>query len=130
MASLATDSISTGSFKQRRTSGNKRLPWEDANENQSNATNLNQIVPKVMRSREVAPLKAFPLTDELDFVNGTLNNNHNNNTNNVSNKPSSYPASTSYQEKYLKKLQLNNNDSKLAHQNFKNDSHQGIKGKR
>ena len=122
MASIATESISTGSFKQRRPSGNKRLPWEDANENQS--SNTNQTVHKVMRSREVAPLKAFPLTDELDFVNGTLNNASNNHTNN-NNKSSSYPSSTSYQEKYLKKLQLNNNDPKFIHQNSKNNSHQG-----
>lgn len=112
MASLDNNNIaiSTGSFKQRRPSGNKRLPWEEVNDNQITS---HQNVPKVMRSREVAPLKAFPLTDELDFVNGTLN------AANSNMKPSTYPASTSYQEKYLKKLQ--SNDSKPS----KNDPQHG-----
>ena len=56
-------SISSGSF--RRSSGNKRLPWEDQLDNQT--------TPKVVHSREVAPLKAFPLHDEFDFVNASSN---------------------------------------------------------
>lgn len=54
--------ISTGSF--RRPSGTRRLPWEEAQNN----TSLN--VPNTTRSREVAPLKAFPLNDELELING------------------------------------------------------------
>ncbi len=68
-------SISTGSF--RRPSSSKRMPWDDlndqniANSNNGQGSNNNGI-PKVMRSREVAPLKAFPLNDEFEF----LNSNH------------------------------------------------------
>ena len=69
-----TKSISTGSF--RRPSGSKRMPWDeliDQNLNSNNGLNNNSSsVPKVMRSREVAPLKAFPLNDEFEF----LNSNH------------------------------------------------------
>ena len=53
----------------------KRLPWEIDQYN-SNAS-LNSInsnvnmpnVPKVMRSREVAPLKAFPFEENVDSTN-------------------------------------------------------------
>lgn len=48
--------ISSGSF--RRPSATKRLPWEDSNS-----------APKAAKSREVAPLRAFPLNDEPDFLN-------------------------------------------------------------
>jgi hypothetical protein len=111
--------ISTGSFKQRRSSGTKRLPWEEVNENNNQNNNNQQQVPKVMRSREVAPLKAFPLTDELDFVNGSLANANNNNNNN---KQSTYPASTSYQEKYLKKLHINTNENNIKSNNNNNNN--------
>lgn len=60
-----TQQISTVSF--RRPSASKRLPWEEA----SPTNNSNQI-PKVNRSREVAPLKAFPLNDEFDILNSKL----------------------------------------------------------
>ena len=55
-------SISSGSF--RRSSGNKRLPWEEAPLNEQNTQ-------KVVHT--VAPLKAFPLNDDSDSVsNGEL----------------------------------------------------------
>ena len=50
-------SISSGSF--RRTSGSKRLPWEDATPNDQNMS-----TQKVVHT--VAPLKAFPFNDEFD----------------------------------------------------------------
>ncbi|CAF0703596.1 unnamed protein product [Brachionus calyciflorus] len=86
--------ISTGSF--RRPSGTKRLPWEE-----TNSQNNSIPVPKVNKSREVAPLKAFPLNDDLEIVNDiSINNNMANTTRNTV-----YPSTSSYQEKYLKKLQ-------------------------
>lgn len=57
--------ISSVSF--RRPSASKRLPWEETIANNG----LNNI-PKVSRSREVAPLKAFPLNDEFDILAGKL----------------------------------------------------------
>lgn len=57
--------ISTVSF--RRPSASKRLPWEEAI-----PTSNSNTVPKVTRSREVAPLKAFPLNDEFDVLTGIL----------------------------------------------------------
>ena len=54
--------ISTGSF--RRPSGTRRLPWEDVQNNSSSNP------PNTTRSREVAPLKAFPLNDELELIQG------------------------------------------------------------
>lgn len=51
--------ISTGSF--RRVSATKRMPWDDLGD--FGVPNPVSI-PKVMRSREVAPLKAFPLNDD------------------------------------------------------------------
>lgn len=62
------NNISTGSF--RRPSGTKRLPWDEINDSSSMLINPN--IPKVMRSREVAPLKAFPLNDDIDFANGNM----------------------------------------------------------
>lgn len=61
----SSQQISSVSF--RRPSASKRLPWEEiiTNNNSNNA-------PKVNRSREVAPLKAFPLNDEFDFLAGKL----------------------------------------------------------
>ncbi len=56
-------SISSGSF--RRPSATKRLPWEDSNN-----------APKNSKNRDVAPLRAFPLNDEPDFLN-SLNNSNN-----------------------------------------------------
>jgi hypothetical protein len=50
--------ISSGSFRQR-SSGNKRLPWEEAGSNDQSITSQ-----KVAHT--VAPLKAFPLNDEFD----------------------------------------------------------------
>ena len=61
--------ISSGSFRQR-SSGNKRLPWEEAVLNDQNSAS-----PKIMHT--VAPLKAFPLNDELDFANSNSNTNGN-----------------------------------------------------
>jgi hypothetical protein len=66
-----TKSISTGSF--RRPSGSKRMPWDELNDpnlvNNHGQNNNSNGIPKVMRSREVAPLKAFPLNDEFEFLN-------------------------------------------------------------
>lgn len=63
----------------------KRLPWDEpfngnnTNNSQNNGNNNNVMllqngnnltsttVPKVMRSREVAPLKAFPFEENLDI---------------------------------------------------------------
>ena len=59
----ANAAISTGSF--RRLSGSKRMPWDEFNEQiYTTNTGLNQAIPKVIGSREVAPLKAFPLNNE------------------------------------------------------------------
>lgn len=66
-------SISSGSFRQRRPSGTKRLPWEDAN--LSDISQSNSANSKATRNREAAPLKAFPLSDDLDFLSpGSYNN--------------------------------------------------------
>lgn len=124
-------SISTGSFKQRRPSGTKRLPWED-NDMLTQANNNNNInsngngnhigngssnTPKPMnRMREAAPLKAFPLSDDPDFLAGNLYHM------NKSKSGGAYPSSTSYQEKYLRKIQ-SDQQSKL-HQS-KTDSNLG-----
>jgi hypothetical protein len=58
--------------KPSATTMTKRLPWEDQQQKQGGM----QSVPKVMKSREVAPLKAFPLvTENLDgmTVNSSMN---------------------------------------------------------
>ena len=68
----ANNNISSGSFKQRRTSASKRLPWDEFAENQNI---LNQSMPKLGKTREVAPLKAFPLVDDIDSVNGKTQSN-------------------------------------------------------
>jgi hypothetical protein len=60
--------ISTGSL--RRPSGYKRLPWDELND--MNSVTSSHSAPKATRAREVAPLKAFPLNDNLDFLNGNL----------------------------------------------------------
>lgn len=60
--------ISIGSF--RRPSASKRIPWDEISEINSQ----NQAAAKSNRSREVAPLKAFPLGDEADLTGNT--NNH------------------------------------------------------
>ena len=52
--------ISSGSFRQR-SSGNKRLPWEDAISN-------DQSISSQKVAHTVAPLKAFPLNDEFDLA--------------------------------------------------------------
>jgi hypothetical protein len=50
--------------KPSATTMTKRLPWEDQQQRQPI-----QNIPKVMKSREVAPLKAFPLVvDNLDSM--------------------------------------------------------------
>ena len=70
IAGLGSDNnmpISSGSFRQR-SSGNKRLPWEDAA-----LIDQNSASPKIIHT--VAPLKAFPLNDELDFINSNSNGN-------------------------------------------------------
>lgn len=120
-------SISTGSFKQRRPSGTKRLPWEDNdmlaqaapinnfNGNQNNPNSQN--TPKTNRMREAAPLKAFPLSDDPDFLAGNLYHM------NKSKSGGAYPSSTSYQEKYLRKIQSDQQGNKL-HQS-KTDSNLG-----
>jgi hypothetical protein len=52
-------SISSGSFRQR-SSGNKRMPWEDV------ISNSEQIMYSPKIAHTVAPLKAFPLNEEFD----------------------------------------------------------------
>ena len=55
----------------------KRLPWDNVNDQYNSTNSINSqptslnltSVPKVMRSREVAPLKAFPFEENLDLNN-------------------------------------------------------------
>lgn len=63
---------------KRKPSATKLLPWDKVNDQYNNSnTSLNSQpssvnstnVPKVMRSREVAPLKAFPFDDNLEVNN-------------------------------------------------------------
>jgi hypothetical protein len=105
--------ISSGSI--RRPSDYKRTPWDDLNLNSDNyisnynnntllSHNSSHSAPKTLtRSRDVAPLRAFPLlssNDGYDF----LNNGYTSSINSAgSNRNSVYPSTTSYQEKYLKK---------------------------
>ena len=65
MASFIDNNNIPISFKQRRLpSANKqRLPWDENNFDQ----NANSIQAK---TREAAPMKAFPLSDDLDFLGG------------------------------------------------------------
>ncbi len=53
------------SFKRKPSA--KRLPWDEQNINLSTSN-----VPKVMRSREVAPLKAFPFEENIDIMNPSI----------------------------------------------------------
>ena len=76
MASFIDNNNIPLSFKQRRIpSASKRLPWEQQTSIESDVsghsnTASNAAVNKSSRSREVAPLKAFPLSDDpLDFAN-------------------------------------------------------------
>lgn len=51
----------------KRKSSAKRLPWEDQQFQAPSLDNFNSSsVPKVNKSREVAPLKAFPLFGDQD----------------------------------------------------------------
>lgn len=77
MASFVDNNQIPINLRQRRIpSANKRLPWEQSGEDPlavSNSTQSNQTSRSGAKatSREVAPLKAFPLTDDtLDFANG------------------------------------------------------------
>ena len=65
--------ISSGAL--RRPSGLKRLPWDELSDpprlvHGSSAGSSHSAPKTATRTREVAPLKAFPLTDGLDFQNG------------------------------------------------------------
>jgi hypothetical protein len=73
MANFDDDTIASSLIKQRgrQPSSNVKgrgLPWDELNDTTNYQT-------KSIRSREVAPLKAFPLNDDTDFLNPNLLNN-------------------------------------------------------
>ncbi len=64
--SLLIENNTNFALSIRRTSGTKRLPWEDED---SKFQKSQQFIPKI-KTREIVPLKAFPLNDESDFIKG------------------------------------------------------------
>jgi hypothetical protein len=102
----------------------RRLPWDNVNDQYNSSNSLNSQptslnlsnVPKVMRSREVAPLKAFPFEENLDFNNPSkiyrkyiemIINKLFFSIKGIATFKASYPSTSSYQEKYLKRMQSN-----------------------